>query len=218
MDDVSRRTELKDFLRARRDALRPEELGLPSGRRRRTPGLRREEVAAAADVGVTWYTWLEQGRAIQASREALQRIGQALRLTPTDEAYLFALAGVEPVFASSAQEYSVEPHLQAVMDALRTVPAMLSGPCVDVRAYNRLADAVYEWSACEGPFANNLAWQLFMNPRRRALYADWEEMARRTVGVLRARHARYLGEPRFDALLSALRASPEFGSYWSAGH
>jgi transcriptional regulator with XRE-family HTH domain len=219
MDEAARREELKEFLRARREALRPGDLGLLAGRRRRTPGLRREEVAAAADVGVTWYTWLEQGRAIKVSRDALQRIGCALRLTASDEAYLLTLAGVAPAPADAPQDYCVEAHLRTVMDALRTVPALVLGPYIDVRAFNALADAIFDLRPRDGPFENNHAWRLFLDPKRRALYAlGWEEVALRTVGVLRARHARYFGDPKFDALLGALRAnSPEFVRFWNGG-
>ena len=94
MQHSRQRTELKAFLRSRRAALAPEAVGLPRGGRRLTPGLRREEVAALAEVGLTWYTWLEQGRAINVSAAALARIARALRLDATDEAYLFSLAGL----------------------------------------------------------------------------------------------------------------------------
>lgn len=128
MNDIARRLELKAFLRARREALRPESTGLSPGPRRRTPGLRREEVASLADVGVTWYTWLEQGREISVSRATLLRIAHALRLTPTDETYLLGLAGLEPTHADTApQPYSVESNLKAVLEALSSVPKRCMG-------------------------------------------------------------------------------------------
>jgi transcriptional regulator with XRE-family HTH domain len=220
MDNAARRSELKTFLRARREALLPESVGVIPGRRRRTPGLRREEVALIADVGVTWYTWLEQGRAIRVSRDALQRIAHALRLTPTDEAYLVCLAGLEPAMdLPSSPLYSAEPHLKAVLDALRSVPAVVFGRCLDILTFNRLADAIFDFDSGEGAFANNHAWRLFMHHKTRALYKnDWEEAARRCVGFLRVRHAKHFGDPRFEALLENLRTSSrEFVRFWSDG-
>jgi transcriptional regulator with XRE-family HTH domain len=220
MDNAARRFELKTFLRARREGLLPESVGLIRGRRRRTPGLRREEVASMADVGVTWYTWLEQGREISVSREALLRIARALRLTPTDEAYLLCLAGLDPPpGAPSSRLYSAEPHLKAVLDALRGVPAIVFGLCLDVLTFNPLADAIFDFGGVEGPFADNHAWRLFMDHKRRALYRnDWEEAARRCVGFLRVRHAKHFGDARFEALLGNLRAgSREFVRFWNDG-
>lgn len=171
-----------------------------------------------ADVGVTWYTWLEQGREISVSRAALQRIARTLRLTPTDEAYLLCLAGLEPArAASSSRLYSAEPHLKTVLDALCSVPAIVFGVCLDVLTFNRLADAIFDFDSGEGPFANNHAWRLFMDHKRRTLYRnDWEDAARRCVGFLRVRHAKHIGDPRFEALLENLRTgSREFVRFWN---
>jgi PAS domain-containing protein len=173
-----------------------------------------------ADVGVTWYTWLEQGREISVSRGALQRIANALRLTPTDRAYLLCLAGLESTpDETHSRSYSVEPHLRAVLDSLHCVPALVFGLCLDVLTFNRLADAIFDFEAGEGPFANNHAWRLFMDRERRALYRnDWEEAARRCVGFLRVRHAKHFGDPRFEALLENLRTgSREFVRFWNDG-
>jgi transcriptional regulator with XRE-family HTH domain len=218
MDSTVRRSELKAFLRARREALLPESIGLAPGKRRRTPGLRREEVAALADVGVTWYTWLEQGREIGVSMPTLLRIARALRLTPTDERYFLGLAGLEPAHADTTPpRYPVEPTLKAVLDALRTVPAIVFSPCLDAVAFNQLADAILDYSDGKGLFARNHAWLLFMDHKWRALYGgDWEAAARRCVGQLRLQHAKYFGDPRFEALLEALQVgSREFVRFWN---
>jgi transcriptional regulator with XRE-family HTH domain len=220
MDDAARRSELKTFLRARREALLPESFGLIRGRRRRVPGLRREEVASMADVGVTWYTWLEQGRKISVSREALRRIAHALRLTPVDEEYLFCLSGLDPTPGTpSSRLCPAESHLKAVLNALRGVPAVVFGLCLDVLTFNPLADAIFDFDGVEGPFANNHAWRLFMDPKRRALYRnDWEEAARRCVGFLRVRHAKHFGNARLEALLGNLQTgSREFVRFWNGG-
>jgi transcriptional regulator with XRE-family HTH domain len=219
MDDTTRRTELKEFLRVRREALSPEAVGLTGGRRRRVRGLRREEVAAAAGVGLSWYTWLEQGRAINVSRQALRRIAHALRMTATDEAYFLRLASADPIPSPTTRVGAIEPYMQQVLDAMGSVPAYLVGPCIDVVAFNRLADIVYDLSGADGTLAANDAWRLFMDSRRRAMYGDqWEKLALRTVGVLRSRHATLLGDPQFAALLKGLRAaSAEFERFWNSG-
>jgi len=218
VDEPARRRLLKDFLRTRREAIRPESAGLEQGRRRRTSGLRREEVATLARVGVTWYTWLEQGREIQASSDTLAGIARALQLSPSDESYLFALAGVGRPAAPSLPSYVVDPHVQAVLDGLKEIPALIWGPNFDALAFNRLADAVFEFDHFGGPFTRNSVWRLFMDPARRALHgAQWEALATGSVGLLRARHATHLEHPAFSGLLEALRkASPDFVRVWNS--
>jgi transcriptional regulator with XRE-family HTH domain len=207
------RHELKEFLRARREALRPESVGLPAGMRRRTPGLRREEVALLAGVGVTWYTWLEQGRDIVVSREALSRIGRALRLTPTDLAYLFSL-GAPP--AEAAPAVGIDRHVLAVVNGLTTLPALVLNPRFDVLAFNALADEVFQFGKQETALAANHAWRLFMDPVRQQVYADSLDAAMsRTVGILRANYATRIGDPPFEELLTGLRAGSErFARMW----
>jgi transcriptional regulator with XRE-family HTH domain len=215
MDEAARRQELKEFLRDRREALQPEAVGLVAGPRRRTPGLRREEVALAAGVGVTWYTWLEQGRDIVASRDALRRIARALRMTPSDESYLLCLGGVEERSAGPLLEFRVEPPVQALLDGLQRIPALVYTRSFDVVAYNRLADKLFELGDGQGRFALNQIWRLFMDPKRRALHVDWEEMAARTVGVARARHGRYPDDAELAFLISTLRReSTDFNRLW----
>jgi transcriptional regulator with XRE-family HTH domain len=214
MPHARQRAELKAFLRARRAALPPEAVGLPRGQRRLTPGLRREEVAALAEVGVTWYTWLEQGRAINVSAAALTRIAQALRLSPTDEAYLFHLAGLphaEPV----ARRIVLSPSLQGLLD-LYQAPAFVIDPVFDVLAYNAMADRLYQFGDFRGRFARNHLWNAFMNPARRRLYAPcFEPGMLNLLGVFRMNHAAHPDDPRFDTLIEALaEASPDFVELW----
>ena len=212
------RPELQRFLRARRAALSPAQVGLAAGRRRRTPGLRREEVAALADLGVTWYTWLEQGRDISVSYEALGRIGRALQLSPTDLAYLFSLAGAPPPRSERA-EIEVDPHQARVLASI-AAPALMLDARFDVLATNALADELFRADATApartGPFRRNNAWRLFMDPAQRQLYVDWEEVARRTAGVVRAHQANRVDDQAFKALVAALRsASPDFVRMWN---
>src|ERR1700754_466502 len=118
MDEIERRQALADFLRVRRARLQPDEVGLPARKRRRTPGLRREEVAERANVGVSWYTLLEQGRDVHPSREVLQSIADALQLTPDERQHLFFFANQHDLVETSASDELVSPALRRVLDAL----------------------------------------------------------------------------------------------------
>ena len=214
MQHSRQRTELKAFLRTRRAALAPEAVGLPRGGRRLTPGLRREEVAALAEVGVTWYTWLEQGRAINVSAAALARIARALQLDATDEAYLFALAGLaraEPV----RNHVLLPPTVQGVLD-LYQAPAFVLDPVFDVLACNALAERLYRFGECRGRFAANHLWNAFMNPARRRLYEPcFEPGLLNLLGIFRVNQAAHPDDPRFETLIEALgAASPEFPALW----
>jgi transcriptional regulator with XRE-family HTH domain len=214
MQHSRQRTELKAFLRARRAALAPETVGLPRGGRRLTPGLRREEVAALAEVGVTWYTWLEQGRAINVSAAALARIARALRLDATDEAYLFSLAGLaraEPV----RNHVVLPPTVQGVLD-LYQAPAFVLDPAFDVLARNAMAERLYQFGEFHGRFATNHLWNAFMNPARRRLYEPcFEPGMLNLLGIFRVNQAAHPDDPRFEALIEALaEASADFPMLW----
>jgi transcriptional regulator with XRE-family HTH domain len=214
----TRRSELRRFLRARRAELKVEDVGLRAGPRRRTPGLRREEVASLADVGVTWYTWLEQGRDIRVSREALDRIANALRLSASDSAYLFALAAVEPTSTEVAVP-AVDACLQLVLDSIEGCAAFVVNPRLDVVAFNQLADRIYDFDGFEGPFARNHVWRGYMDPARRRLYPDWEQMMTLGVGLLRTNYATRVGDPTFvDLIDGLLAASAEFRRVWDMHH
>jgi transcriptional regulator with XRE-family HTH domain len=214
MNTRMQRTELKAFLRARRAARAPEAAGLPRGQRRLTPGLRREEVAALADVLLTWYTWLEQGREINVSAAALARIARALALSPSDEAYLFALAGLlrpEP----AAERIEVPVPIRGMLDHYQG-PAFVLDPLFDLLAANRYADFLFDFQAVRGPFARNHVWNAFMHPPRRVLYQPhFTRSAANLVAIFRMSHAAHPDDPRFDALVAALeQASPDFAQLW----
>ncbi|MBQ4856098.1 helix-turn-helix domain-containing protein [Rhodanobacter sp. B2A1Ga4] len=217
------RTELKAFLRARRAVLTPEAAGLPRGPRRLTPGLRREEVAALAEVGVTWYTWLEQGRAINVSAAALQRIARALSLSPTDEAYLFALMGLARTDVPEHQ-FQLPAVMHQVLD-LYQAPAFVLDTVFNVLAWNRMAECLYGFGDSGdsgdfgGPFADNHLWNAFMNPARRRLYPDFENGALNLLGMFRMNQAAHPEDPRFHQLIEALgAASAEFVELWQRCH
>src|SRR5262249_28544986 len=211
----SRRSELKAFLRTRRAALTPERKGISPGQRRLTPGLRREEVATLANVGLTWYTWLEQGREINVSANTLRRVSQALKLSASDEIYLFKLAGLPAPAASPRDEIKDLSIWQNLLDGFTAGPAVMFDRAFDVLAYNGLWDLIYRFDDYDGPFARNHVYRLFAEPRRRRLYADYDAVAHNMVGLLRAHYADHVGDPRFEELVDALRAvSPEFTRLW----
>ena len=173
------RQELADFLRARRESTRPEQVGLPPGRGRRTPGLRREEVAMLAGVSVTWYTWLEQGRRINASHDVLNAIGRALLLDEAGLEHLIALtdpgtAGIEaPTEAPSA--------LRRLIDSLMPAPAYVLGPHWEFVAWNTGEERLYPRIAELEPPRLNLIWVLFCDPDTRSLIVDWDIHARQAL-------------------------------------
>jgi len=215
-DAARRRQEMQKFLMTHRAAISPEAAGLPRGTRRRTPGLRREELATLAGVGVTWYTWLEQGRDISVSAQALTRIARALRLTHEDTTYLFSLAGV-PQAEASFRAATVDQSLKDSLLGFRAEPAMIFGPTWEIEAFNPLADWIFRFDDYRGPFARSHPWRFFMDPARRSLYLDWELAAKQFVGVLRVQHARSHGTPYFDNLIAnLLEQSPAFRRLWEA--
>ncbi|RKG99496.1 XRE family transcriptional regulator [Corallococcus carmarthensis] len=216
--DTSRssgRAELARFLRSRRERLHPEDVGLSSGSRRRTPGLRREELARLADVGVSWYTWLEQGRDIHVSEPLLERLVVALRLTPTERLHLFELAHGRPAPRPVSSPDSVSDALQRLLDA-HPFPALVSTRRWDIVAWNAAATVLYADLAQPAAEERNGLWALFMNPDRRASMPSWEEAVRRAVAGFRMDAARAADRSEFDALVEKLQAaSPEFARLWS---
>jgi transcriptional regulator with XRE-family HTH domain len=210
-----RRGELADFLRRRRASIKPDDVGLPAGGRRRTPGLRREEVAQLAGVGATWYTWLEQGRDVRASLDVLEAIGRALRLSPAERAHLILLGRGEEAPVSKAPAERVSPTLRRLIENLGPSPALLLGRRWDYLSWNRAACAVFgDFDKVPRARRNHL-WMMFMDPVRREMFADWERGIRLAAAKFRADSARYIGDPSFEELIQSLRqASPEFCKVW----
>jgi transcriptional regulator with XRE-family HTH domain len=214
-DGAPRRAELADFLRNRREALRPEDVGLPGGGRRRTPGLRREEVAQLAGVGTTWYTWLEQGRDVRASASVLEAISSALDLTPAERAHLILLGRGEQASPVKSPKEKLHPTVQKLVENLGPNPACIIGRRYDFLAWNDAHSAVFGDPDEMPDGRRNLLWSIFVDPARRTLHADWDQGARRLVARFRAQAARHVGDPDFEDLISALReASPEFREWW----
>ncbi|MER9184935.1 helix-turn-helix transcriptional regulator [Mesorhizobium sp. M0159] len=211
----SRRRELGAFLRSRRERLTPSATGISTGLRRRTPGLRREEVAMIAGVGTTWYTWLEQGRDVRPSVEVLTALSQALRLDTAEQRHLFILAGrPQPERRLDAPE-KVDGPLLHMLQSLVLQPAYVLGRRWDVLAWNSAAAAVFgDYGLLEGD-ARNIVHMIFTNPHHRRLLVDWEELARAVLASFRAESARYVGDPDFERLIALMtRSSLEFRAWW----
>jgi transcriptional regulator with XRE-family HTH domain len=214
MQERERREALADFLRKRRASLAPSDVGMPSGVRRRTPGLRREEVAQLANIGTSWYIWLEQGRDVHPSAQVLESLAHALRLTPNERRHLFLLAGQPLPPHAFPIEDPISPVLQRVLDDLNPAPAYVMGRRWDYLAWNRAADLLFAISTAPAPYGRNLIWRIFTNPalQRRP---DWEHMVRGTLAEFRTANARYPGDGWFEVLIEDLkRVSPEFCRWW----
>lgn len=214
-----RRSEVAAFLRLRRERLKPADAGLPPGTRRRTPGLRREEVAALAGVSTEWYKWLEQARDVRASEDTLRRIARALRLEPSESRHLLTLAGygLQERRNGGARSAIVGAHIQRLMDQLEHCPAWVYGERWDILAWNRAATIIHGELATMDEIERNLIYQLFVNQRMRRMLLQWERHASGIVGKLRGAYARYLDDPWFAELIQLLCArSQEFGSLWAS--
>jgi hypothetical protein len=209
-----RRQELAGFLRSRRERIAPEEVGLPPASRRRTPGLRREEVATLAGVGVTWYTWLEQGRDINASPQVLDAVARTLLLDPHEREHLFRLADT-PDGSGQAECAALPPTAQLLLDQLEPFPASIRNARYDILAWNSAYEQVMG-SLRDRPFEErNSLWLIFTSSRCRAAMLDWEEGSRRIVAEYRSAMAGHVAEPAWKCLVSRLtKASPEFAELW----
>lgn len=212
-----RRAEIATFLKSRRARRQPDEVGLPRRGRRRTPGLRREEVATLAHVSIEWYTWLEQARDINPSTDALRRIATALRLEPGETQHLLNLAGYGVArTGASSRPAGVSPRLQGLIDQLEFCPAWIYGDRWDFLAWNRAATVIHgDMSTMTGMERNSL-YQIFVGTRMRGMLVDWEHHAKNCVAKIRASYARNVDDPWFNQLIELLRTrSPEFARWWN---
>jgi transcriptional regulator with XRE-family HTH domain len=227
MPSPEQRERLGAFLRIRRGALQPSDVGLPKrSTRRLVPGLRREEVAELAGISVSWYTRLEQGKDVQLSARAVRGIAAALKLSPAERDYLFTLArggtlGVEPSLPAPATA-TVSPTLQAVLDAQGERPAYVVDACLNLLAWNQAANDVFGSGAgFFGDFADlpkqerNLLWLIFTDEARR-LFVHWERHARLLLAQFRDASRHFVADPWVSGLVARLsERSPEFAEWWS---
>ncbi|MBS7813262.1 helix-turn-helix transcriptional regulator [Roseococcus pinisoli] len=211
---IENRNLLGAYLRDRRGRLDPAALGFPIGRRR-TPGLRREEVAQRANISPTWYTWLEQGRGGAPSADVLNRIAGGLMLTESEREHLFLLGLGRPPEVRYRAAEGVTPRLQRLLDALEVSPAFIKTATWDVLAWNRAAAAVLTDYGALPPEGRNILRLIFCDPRIRARQHDWEGVARFVVGAFRADAARAGAVSEVGELVDELcRLSPEFRALW----
>jgi len=205
---------LGTYLRDRRTKLDPAALGFPS-ERRRTLGLRREEVAQRANISPTWYTWLEQGRGGAPSADVLDRIARALLLTDVEREHLFLLGLGRPPDVRYQKSEGVTPRLQRVLDALDPSPAVIRTAIWDVVAWNRAATVMLMDYASLPPEQRNILRFIFLDPRARAAQYDWESVARFVLGAFRVDAARAGAAAEVEPLVEELcRLSPEFAAMW----
>jgi transcriptional regulator with XRE-family HTH domain len=210
-----RRVELGKFLRSRRARLRPEDFGMPAGSRRKTPGLRREELALLAGVGVTWYTWLEQGREINASTQVLDALARTLRLDRAERWHLYVLAEAVPVVVSHGH-CAVPEAIVGIVRSLDPLPAVLTNARFDILqdndAYRDLFRDVHLLPCVQ----RNTLWCTITEPRTREMFPQYAETVRYMVARLRAAYARHVGDPDWEEDIHRLSAlSGEFAKLWA---
>ena len=212
---LSRRSDLGLFLRARRSALRPIDVGLEDdSARRHVAGLRREEVAKLAGISTTWYTWIEQAREINFSLDVIDEIGRALLLTPQEIAYLKVLASDTPPQTCTLTP-EVPEALRKLVELHHEAPAYISTPRLDLLVWNSFMAEMFDYDHNGELLSRNILWRLFFDPLRRHLYSDWETAARGCVAIFRNTYATYYGDPHFDELLAMMMEHPEFERMWA---
>jgi transcriptional regulator with XRE-family HTH domain len=220
-----RRDELRAFLRSRRARVSPADVGLPDdGARRRTPGLRREELAALAGVGVSWYTWLEQGRDIHPSPEVLDGLARALRLDAAERSTLFALARTElplPDGLAAAPGEDLDDGralLVSLVDALHPTPAYLLGPMTRILAWNPAASALFGSPDHLPSERRSLLWMLLVDPGDARDNPGREGTARNMVARFRSEYAQHAGEPAYEQFIADLRQRSAWCAQWWGEH
>jgi transcriptional regulator with XRE-family HTH domain len=214
-----RRAELAAFLRTRRERVTPEQAGLPPGSRRRTPGLRREEVAQLSGVGVTWYTWLEQGRPINASPQVLGAVARILLLDQAEKEHLFRLADVPDAATAAGAGTTVceqvLPEAQEILDTLAPMPACVLNERFDLLAWNAPYAALWPGVVGAGPGKRNVLWQVFTHAECCHPYVNRAEQLSTLVAQLRGAYGRHVGEPAWTGFVRRLAAvSPQFAELW----
>lgn len=211
---MAQREELSRFLKAARAKLLPEEVGLPSGERRRTRGLRREEVAALAGMSVTWYTWFEQGREVQLSAPMLERLSLTLRLTPNGREFLFALAQRRPPPLAMRPDETIHMDTQHLMDSL-SIPALVIVEDWTVIGWNQLVLRIFRDYTQLPRGERNLFRILLLHPRYRADPDKFREMARRIIARFKWDYSRTSQPGVFETIIADLMEQSEiFRQYW----
>ncbi|MER6081413.1 helix-turn-helix transcriptional regulator [Streptomyces sp. 900105755] len=214
MSTQEQRRELAQFIRSRRERRKPQDAGLPVVGHRRTPGLRREEVATLAGLSITWYTWLEQAREIRVSRQVLGSLANALGLDPVERDHLFRLAGeVPPGNAPPRPELPMQYEL--LLTHLNPNPAFIVNRRFDILAWNQGCELLYGDLGALPDERRNVLWVTFTSPAVRAMSENWEEEASHTLALFRTQVGERILDPDVVELLSALEeSSPDFTRLW----
>jgi hypothetical protein len=217
MDNEKQRyRELGDFLKSRRAKILPSQVGLPEGIRRRTPGLRREEVALLSGIGLTWYTWIEQGRPIQISSQILESLARTLMLDKHETKHLYTLAQQTPPVGFPICNDTVNPMLQHVLDNLEFSPATILDARFNVISWNKAAAKILFDYGKINASKRNLLRIMFTNEEYKKTIADWEFTAQEMIACFRTIYANFVGNPWIEDFINELRSeSKEFDSWWS---
>jgi transcriptional regulator with XRE-family HTH domain len=212
----ARRSELAAFLRSRRERITPEDAGLAPGIRRRTAGLRREEVAQLSGVGVTWYTWLEQGRPINASTQVLDAVARTLKLDQPEREHLYRLAEVPEATPPPEADEPVAPEIQTILDGMTTLPACVVNERFDLLAWNAAFATLFPTVVGVPRADRNTLWLCFTHAACCHPYVNRADQLGRMVAQLRGAYGRHVGEPAWTGFVRRLQAaSPEFGRMWA---
>ena len=211
-----RRRELAAFLRSRRERITPEDVGLPGGHRRRTAGLRREEVAQLAGVGVTWYTWLEQGRPIRASLQVLEAVARTLQLDVAERQHLFRLAEVPDTTHPDDSGPQLRPQVQVILDGLNPMPASVVTERFDILAWNTAYEVLFPYIAQASAGERNALLYCFTRPDCCTAVQNRADQLSAMVAQLRAAYGYHVGDPAWTSFIRRMEAaSPEFATIWA---
>lgn len=210
----ARRQELAAFLRARRNAMSPTAFGFEIDENRHVSGLRREEIGALAGISATWYTWLEQGREINVSPDVVEKVANAMRLGKAEREFVRLMVSDAPSLRHAMQP-NVPEVLRTLVETHDPAPAYIATPRFDLVVWNDFVAQIFDYSREDKALSRNIVWRLFFDNSRRSLYAQWEDVARRTVAAFRFTRARYLGDPHFEKLLATLMKSDDFERLWN---
>lgn len=218
MNPETRLQALSEFLKAKRSKLNPQMAGLPAGTRRRTPGLRREEVAQLAGVSTTWYTWLEQGRDIKVSTSVLEAISNALQLSIDEKKYLYALAldeGADPVFFNR-EEINISPSLTKILQELRYCPTIITDRRCFIMGWNQAAANVFLDFEQISPEQRNLIQLLFSRKEFRSLAVNWVYFVKGFISIFRTYYGQYVADKWYKHFIEEMeKAYPEFHQMWN---
>lgn len=215
--EIARLNALSEFLKIHRAKLQPAAVGLPAGVRRRTPGLRREEVAQIAGVSTTWYTWLEQGRDIQMSLQVLERIAYALQLNEEEKKYMLQLANTQAAVVSAPEEAppAIGEALESIIRGLQHYPVLVSDRKCQIVGWNHAASAVFMDFGMVPPEERNMIGLLFKRKEFKALAVNWEDFARGFISMFRSYYGKYVGDSWYGSFIEGLSGdNPEFARLW----